>query len=789
MNIIGTIKWQWRTFTRSLVLCLLFCTGTAFAVDKVSIKRINAEITVDGHFDEAVWQEASQLYLDYETRPRENEPAEVKTLVRYFENGDTMFVAFTAYDPNPENIRAFFNDRDRVDRDDMVGIKLDPYNDHRLVFQFFVNPHGVQIDSTEDVISRSESAAWDAIWESKGIITDEGYQVEVAIPLRNFNFNPVPGKQTWAVEFVRFHPRSERVRLSNIKINRNNDCWACQMAELEGFEGIEQGKSLAIVPNLVMGHSRTRDLPDEPTWNKGESYSAGLDIKWGISSDIFLNATINPDFSQIEADAAQLGVNNNFTLFFDEKRPFFLENQDMFNTNFNLVHTRNIGEPDIGAKLTGRSGKHAYGLFVTDDKKATFILPGNRRSSVAELEEKSNNAALRYRFDANDALSLGLLGTFRKTDNYHNYLGSVDVRYRITEQDLFRFQAITTETEYPDFLAEEFCDEDDCVGTTEDCTFGNCATNEIVLRTAHDGPITDQAYRIRYNHDERDWFTYWNYVDIGRDFRADLGFESNIDRTTKVIGGGLIFYGEADDWWTKAELRSDWDMTHNDAGAVIEKEFEVFFWVQGPLQSFIETGCFRNTQVGNRIDASKLDIRNNTTLFEQDVCLVYGNVQPLSGLFLESEILYGDRIDFANNRLGKRLKIESGIEYSFNTHLRMEADYEYQRLRADGAEVFTAQQLDLRLKYNMDLRNSIKFSLIYTDIDFNLLNQPGILPDDLPFESSKDVSTQLIYSYKVNPQTVFFAGYSDHALKNDDVTSLRHDDRNLFMKFSYAWLQ
>lgn len=777
------------------LLCLIFSVGASANPPKVP--KVIDTIKIDGVLEDSAWQHAAKINLNNITWPQENTPPLVQTEVSYFENGDTLFVAFQAYDPNPEAIRAFYNDRDKVWRDDLVGIKLDPYNDHRLVFQFFVNPLGVQLDSIENVIRNSESDAWDGLWDSEGRIHEEGFTVEMAIPLRNFNFNPGQGEQTWAVEFLRFYPRSERQRISSMKIDRNNDCWACQMEEIQGFEGMQQGNSLAIVPTLALGYRQTRELQDSEEapgsyqftdWQSKTNIEPGLDIKWSISSDIFLNATINPDFSQVEADSAQLGLNNNFTLFFPEKRPFFLENQDMFNSQFDMVYTRNIGAPDVGAKLTGKSGKHTFGLFAADDSNTRFLVPGNLRSDIAELNQDSNNAAVRYRYDANADLSVGLLGTFRSSDDYHNYTGSVDVTYKITAQDIIKAQFVVSDTEYPEWLSNEFCEQEDCRQANIECSFSNCITNEQVLRTQNYTGLKDNAWYLAYDHEERDWFMYADFRSIGSDHRADLGFESRTDYNKALLGGGLIWYGEESDWWTRSELRSDWDITHNEAGDVIEREVEVIFNFDGPMQSFGEIGCIANEHVGKRQDASSLAIAGNTTLFNRNFCFVYGNFQPAAGLFLENEFVFGKQIDFANNRLADRFTWRPAFEYSINAHLRAEVRYLYEQLDADEAEVFTAHQADVRLKYNVDVRNSIKLNLIYTRITHNLANQPGRAADDLPDESYADIATQLIYSYKINPQTVFFAGYADYAYEDDRLTDLEKDDRSLFVKFSYAWL-
>lgn len=778
---------------KTIGLCLLSISALTIAAP-ADVPKLNDTIKVDGILDDEAWKSAQEISLGIVTWPQENIEAPVQTIAKYFENGDTLFISFDAQDPEPANIRAFYHDRDQIGRDDQVGIKLDPYNDHKTVFQFFVNPLGVQRDRVENVVNGGSSDAWDGIWESAAQINDSGYTVEMAIPLRNFNFKPEPGKQTWAVEFLRFYPRNERQRISNMPIDRNSDCGPCQMQEIKGFEGVEQGKSLAIVPTLVVAQSESRSIVSATEdgvsfsdWQKETDYEPSLDIKWGISSDIFLNATINPDFSQVEADSAQLGINNNFTLFFPEQRPFFLENQDMFSSIFELVYTRNIGAPDVGAKLTGKSGKHTFGIFAADDIRTTFVVPGNLSSGIAVLDQDSNNAAIRYRYDADD-FSLGVLSTFRTSDDYHNYTGSVDLNYRLTPQDRLKSQVVFSDTQYPGWLSDEFCDGDDCESRDIECSFADCIINEQVLRTRSGNGISDMALYVGYDHEERDWYFYTNHRQIGKNHRADLGFESRSDFQKSVIGGGYYWYGDQDNWWTQAQLRSDWDITRNDAGDIIEREYEVVLNFDGPLQSFGEFGCIVSQHVGNRFDESNLRISGNTTMFDRNYCFAYGNLQPASGLFLENDIIYGKQIDFANNRLADRFSIRPAFEYSINKRLRAELRYVYETLDADDAEVFTAHQADLRLKYNHDVRNSVRLSVIYTRIDQNLNNQPALLPEDLPDASFQDLATQLIYSYQINPQTVFFAGYSDYAFEDDRLQDLEKNNRSLFMKFSYAWL-
>lgn len=302
------------------IYCALFFS--AFLLAKAPQKATpivynTASITVDGKLDEAQWQTASTFYVNNITWPYENQPSPVNTEVKVYENGETLFVAFIADDPQPEKIRAFFHDRDSAWNDDQVGIKIDTYNNAKLAYQFFINPLGVQTDSIENELTKQESLAWDGIWDSAGAITNKGYVVEVAIPLRILNFNDSATSKIMSMEFVRFYPRNERLRLSNMKINHANNCWLCQMPAYSGFAKAKQGKNLTVVPSLVANKTQTRrpTAQQNEAWQTEQELSPSLDIKWGITPDVTLNATLKPDFSQVEADDAQLRVNNSFSLY------------------------------------------------------------------------------------------------------------------------------------------------------------------------------------------------------------------------------------------------------------------------------------------------------------------------------------------------------------------------------------------------------------------------------------------------------------------------------------------
>ncbi|MAI65792.1 MAG: hypothetical protein CL600_13140 [Alteromonas sp.] len=741
--------------------------------ETIVVPYLSDTVTLDGVLDDAAWQHAQEVTLNVVTRPFENTTPPVETVARIFENGDTIYIGFTAFDNDPSEIRALFRDRDSVWDNDLVGIKLDTFGDSRLSYQFFVNPHGIQIDSIENQMTRSESASWNAIWDSEAKITNKGYTVEIALPFRIMNFLDADGPKQWRAEFVRFYPRNNNLRISNRPVDRDNACSLCQMGNMKGFSKAKQGKNLSITPYGVTGAARSRTPASPQNWEYGNNQEVGVDINWGITSDMLLQATINPDFSQVEADAGQLGINNPFALFFPEQRPFFVENADFFSTQYDLVYTRNIGAPDIGSKLTGRLNDHTFGLLVANDETTTFLVPGNLGSSVAQLDQGSTNLAARYRFDVSDTLSFGTIFTGRHADDYHNLVTGVDMRYQITPSDTLRVQALRSDTQYPDALSSQFC-RGSCENE-EDFT-------ETTLRTNKNDAFSGSTYQIDYRHEEREWYVIANRKSTQSDFRADLGFESNVDRHKTVLGGGLVWWKD-NAWWNRFELGGDWDITHNDNGELIEREVQAQVELNAAYQSYFNFQWVKRDQVGLRQNGASLAIDGNTTRFTEEQFSFYFEARPNRTLYFENFIRVGDRIDLRNNRLGEQVLLEPQISLNIGEHLEASVNHEYNRINVNDEMLFTANLSDFRISYQFSAKQYIRLALIYSDIRRNTNNY---LVDVDARERS--MGTQLIYSYMINPLSRLFIGYGDSAFADDNTPGLFRTEQAVFMKFSYAWL-
>jgi len=738
--------------------------ATEYEKKSYQLTSHKADISVDGKMDEAVWQQATKMELAYENNPGEGILTDVKTEIYFFENGDAFNVAIKAYDPNPEEIRASLRDRDALWTDDNVGIIVDTFNDERSGYEFFVNPMGAQADMRmSDTNGWREDDSWDAIWDSAAQITDFGYVVEMSIPFNALRFPDSNGPLTWNIAGWRNYPRDVRKQMATYKSDRNIQCNLCQFDQLKGFETVEAGNNFQLTPTLTISRQDEKpqrdivlpngDIDEDNTvpgeWENGDfDVEPGLDIRWGITQDMVLNATINPDFSQVEADAGQLDVNNTFSLFYPEKRPFFLDGASYFDTTrFNFVHTRNIAEPDYGVKLTGKTNEHSYGLMVANDNNTTFIMPDNQGSDLAELEEKSDIAIARYKVDVGERNNIGVLMTHRSAPDYNNTLASVDGSYWFSETDSIQYQVAHSESKNPDEIQEDF---------------------EVSEKQA------GNALSLGYSHETRDYKLRAGYNNISDGFRADLGFHGRVGYEKLVLGGRQTWYGEADDSLTQWGYWGDWDKTYDQDGKMLEQEVEIHANLQGQKQFYTNFGIVHRERF------------YDDEYFDETQLMAYARVTPIAGLKLEGFTRYGKQIDFTNTRLGDVFDFEPGVSWDVNEHLHFHVRHNYSHLDVEGGRLFTANQTDLRLGYQFDMRSILKFVVQYTDIERNL-DLYTLDKDDMPDERGRYFSTQLVYSYKINPQTLFYLGYSDGGYQDDNLDSIVRDQRTVFTKFSYAW--
>lgn len=382
---------------------------------ELHIQKAPGEIRIDGQLDDPGWKGAGRAdnFVEHNPGDQTRPPVETVALITYDQSN--LYVAMICYD-DPATIRASYCERDRIFQDDYIVLAIDTYDNAVWAYELSVNPYGVQGDLlwSQD---GSEDEGFDLIYESAGAITDSGYQIEMAVPFRSLRFPDSPA-QTWRVDFWRNHPRDSRRQYSWAKYDRNEQCWPCQWGIITGIENVQPGRGIEIMPSFIgyqAGEMHGDGTPQNPF--NFENYDPdgqfSLYGKYAVKSDLTVEATFNPDFSQVESDPPQIDINTTTALSYAERRPFFQEGSDLFRTIFSAVYTRSINDPQVATKIIGRLNRTtvAY-LNAYDELTPIPIVLGE--SSDFVLGGKSFSNIFRASQAFGSGTNLGLLVTDRR---------------------------------------------------------------------------------------------------------------------------------------------------------------------------------------------------------------------------------------------------------------------------------------------------------------------------------------------------------------------------------------
>jgi hypothetical protein len=421
---------------------LLILSGFAFSQSfqpvfnpSMELQKTNGTIKIDGRIDAGEWKYAQKADNFVERRPGENLKPDVNTEAFITYDQDNLYVAFMCYD-DPSKIRATICQRDQFHggSDDAVVLLIDTYGNATWAYELMVNPYGIQKDLIWSSI-HGEDSGFDLIWESAGSVTSSGYQVEMAIPFTSLRF-PNRDVQTWKVDFYRNYPRETFKQYSWAAYDQDDQCWPCQWGTVNGIQGVKPGKGLEILPTFIgsqVGSLPGRDL--DSSWYNGDINSEmSLGGKYSLSSDMTMEAAFNPDFSQIEADAAQIDVNSTIALFYPERRPFFQEGRDIFQTLFNSFYTRMVNDPQYAAKLTGRMDRYNVGFLSAYDDNTPYMIPLEERTILVNTGKSYVNI-LRATKAVGEDNHLGFILTDRRFDGGgYNSMASFDSDISLSRQ-------------------------------------------------------------------------------------------------------------------------------------------------------------------------------------------------------------------------------------------------------------------------------------------------------------------------------------------------------------------
>jgi hypothetical protein len=743
-------------FSKSISIAILSCvsivltpmtaaaeTGSV-APDEIvhEVPGSASEMKIDGSLSEAAWDAALTFELAYEYAPLEKAPAIVRTQVLLTSDDSNLYVGFRCFDPEPAAIRAYLTDRDGIEGHDQIQICLDTFNDNRRSYLFAVNALGIQMDAI--MTGDSESDNWDGIWSSAARITDYGYEAEMAIPFAIVRFHGGEGERVWGIDARRVYLREQDHYLGLIPRDNGNDCYQCQFVKISGFAQARLGRHLEITPSVTALSTSSPDPQSETDSVRESELSPSLNADIRISDYLTLSGTTNPDFSQVESDTLLLDINQPFALSYPEKRPFFLEGADFFDTSINAVHTRSIRDPNWGVKLAGKAGSNSIGYFTVEDEVTNLIFPGSQSSRSTTIYDSSVASALRLRHEFGRDLSLGALATDREGDDYFNRLLGLDLDYRITDSDRLSTQLIATSTKYPEETARDFDQET--------------------------GDINDRGFELDYSHADRTWEWRINYLDLGSGFRSDVGFVPRVDIRDATAILTYKLYGSRDSWWRRLSFSGYYSLAEDQAGQFLNRTSYLRMTYLGKLQSNLDLrGYARREAYGGE----EFDMKYLWAQFDF-------RPEPRAHVYLFTQI--GDAIDYTDARAGMSARFNAYFSYRYGEHLYFNVWDDFERMEVGGDRLYTANVSQLAATYQFDARFFIRLKLQNADYDYNVANYLTPVSPNM-----RRLVSQLLFSFKLNPRTVLFLGYSGD-YRGDDESGLSDRTHTLFFKVGYAFL-
>lgn len=705
---------------RQLLLSLLVTAIAAAQPAPIPIARTTAPIVLDGALDDAAWQSAAKIDRFYETSPGDNAVPVVNTIAYVTYDDRYFYIGVRAEDPDPKKIRAPFVERDGViGTDDNIAVFLDTRNDKRSAIELRVNPRGIQGDAIFNDANFNEDFSPDFYYDTAATIDGGGWSAEFRIPFSSLRYGAAD-PQTWNILVWRNYPREFRYAIHSAPIPRGSNCHICWTHPIVGLTGLPAASHFVAAPYAAAQHV------SHPEGNSDFDADAGLDLKWTPTANNAFDLTINPDFSQIEADVPQITVNRRFAVFYAEKRPFFLEGFDLFDTPMLVAYTRTINEPRAGVRATGKFGATAYTLLVAEDEGGGLtIIPGPQGSSFAPQDAKSYATIGRLRRDYG-ASFVGAVLTSREIDGGgHNRVLGPDFQWRPTDSDELTAQLLFSDTD----------------------------------------SSRSHALEAEYSREKRGYDWALTGTDIGDGFRADLGFMPQVGYRELFARGGLRYYpgkGKVRFFRPGFELARQ---TNQDGDKIYE------------LVSFGVNGIGVKNLNFQALIRPREQIRVGNQLLEQTYGVLFVQFDPsrrFPRIFIDSR--FGESIDFGGARVGTGATVALGATLRPHDRLDLQLTLNREWLDIDNDRLFTADVQRVRAQYSFSAKSLLRVIAQYDEVEFGSGAKSG------------NFLGSVLYSYKLNWQTVLFAGYGDDRVLNESY-DLEEAGRSFFFKVSYAFLR
>ena len=720
-----------------------------------------------------------------------------------------LYVVFVCFD-DPRQVRARMSRREDIFDDDQVEIILDTFHDRRRAYAFQTTPLGVQWDAIWTEASREEETSahfdtsFDTVWDSRGKVTGRGFVVWMAIPFKSLRF-PAAKQQEWGIILYRGLTRkTEDSFWPHVSLKVEGRLG--QAATLSGLEGISPGHDIELIPYGVMRAFRALDTRDftDPYFQKATAQGQpGMDAKFVIHDHFVVDMTANPDFSQVESEDPQITVNQRYAVYFPEKRPFFLENEDFFRTPLDLFFTRSIGDPSAGIRLTGKDGPYSVGLMATDDRSPGLAVPDNSQFSGM----RSYFTIARVSRDIFRQSSVGALYTDWEcpTTGEFNRIGGVDTHLKFNPNWTLDGQAVVTSSNL----------NLSCEANLYPFSSGNRGNGDYYA-----GP----GGKLKLHRDGLH-FTYDGiYNDISPGFVSIPGFINRVDIRETTQEADYRFRpreGWVVDWGPSLTTRYDFDHS----GLRLDTDYVPYLAIQGRGQTVIILRPYE--ELRERLRPQDFCFYGfslycpPTTLGNQDYHEHTSGASIQTGYFkkatLAASYYWGQGVNFVASPanltpynhpfLVQEDNAQAALTFRPMKPLKIENSYLFERLRTNNSTyLFEQSQVPgagrgilndhiLRSKWNWQFTPQLSARVI---LQYNALlaGTPGVGSPYTYLPTQKEFNADFLITYLVHPGTAIYVGY------NSDLQNLNvqpgvgvfqtprgyiNDSRQFFVKVSYLF--
>jgi hypothetical protein len=661
--------------------------------------------TIDGDVGVDEWAAGVSIDLPFQWFPDDGAKAAIVTQCRALVADGALFVGCVATDPAPQEIVAPRRDRDGGGADDAIALTIDPFGDGREAFLFRVSASGVLSDAQLGRATGSDFR-WDAVWNGAARRRIDGYAVEMEIPFSSIRMPGANQAQSARLQLERGYPRRHAYQTAATPLDRNEQCRICQGLPIALPRVTGGGHGVLLQPTTIGASQR------DPSGARS-TVEVGGALRWQATPGTRLSATINPDFSQVEADEVQFEIDRRFVLTFDERRPFFLEGREMLESYGNLIYSRRITDPEWGVRALHRGPSRTAALLVTHESIDARILPGPFGSSRVLGRDGATTVLSRWQLLPRTRTTFGATMTVRDAAEARNAVGGLDADVQLGDRHRIRVVGALSAS-----------DADSAQG-----------------RAVGNAPRGAMA-QARYDLSTRNWGAELSVRGVGNGFRADAGNLQRVDVWGPEAQLRRTFWGREGGWYSVATASLDAQYLQTFGGELLDGKLGMVLSWQGPRQSRLGLA---GTRRWTTVDTNK---------YEYTQVELSGGIRPSSRWVTDAIITLGQQPDVTNSRPGHIGAARLSAAVSPHDALNLTGVARYEELRAPDTWVYRAMIGDLRVEFFPRLDTRFRLIAQYSGTS---RNPSGGLLDGAPRRDG--LTFQGLVSRRVGTRALAFVGF------------------------------